>query len=1094
MPRHPNPEQKLAIEHSGGVLLRAGAGSGKTFVLVEHLVYLTALWMEDFKQRPGQNFEDFLRSKYSKIVMMTFTKKAAGEMSIRLADRFEELSDQVGEDQIFWKTANELLPALMVTTIDGFCKRLISLGYFPHLSTEVPVIFHNERNDQVRTLVEHWLSSFSEKIDVKTLEIVFKEKEGLLSAFTNIFSDPGLRLEWKKFELDQIRPHMINHLLEDSFNLNNLAEALAFIYSLELDEEKNRSSFEKVIATFQASGLPAVTSLESFKIYTDLFKPLGTLPFERTKSKQSPASTAAKESLSQLRDWVEKWEEVIVDYQAHFETSIMPWMSLCLDIFNYIDKNLDPNLGMTFGDIEYEVSLGLENKIDRERIQKSFSYFIVDEFQDTSKIQFQIINNLIGGDFRRLFCVGDAKQAIYGFRGGELSVFQDCSQLVPSVKTLENNYRSQKGVIEFNNSLFKTILPLGYNFSGHDLFTVTAEDQLVPPETSSGLELGEVEVLAAPLKRNLEIEGKFKNQDINKLEAVLIADSIAQERLKSGHVCTVLYSKLTPSFELIRALMERKIGFTAQFKIELKDDPILGLFLVLLRRHFDSNLETKNKYPMFIIERFFKILNLPLSFKEEDFILFEQGVKYWGLVEAFRKFLYKLHITNENADINLEHIEVMAALYHQDSESIMSQLQSALNGDKVKLELRSGANAHMVQLMTAHASKGLEFDVVYLAGIYTNGRSHSERSLFGNLPGSFNWYLDIQTRKKQKSPLYLFEQDLSRYKEFSESKRLFYVACTRAKKKLRWVDFDIPEKAFSIPENSWILGLRTWMNTSKEFSFLKISPLVDFNSQEHLSTQSLPNLPLFFHDPVGIFYKGSGDGELLLAPELSVTRLNSLVDCPRKFYFSNILKVSVPGEEKNTFIANDDEEVATILRSSTERGTFIHEKIALGIEHNFIVPRDIFGSDLQRPVQWALDQLKAKTATYDLVPEKQIKFKFFNFMITGIPDLLCLPKVLNTRPQIWDFKTGRITSESLSHYWTQLSVYAYALYELDMVGPTQEIELVLCFVDEQKNLEKVITKEDCVSHLYALWRLQNEPWKTNTDHCSQCSYGSICPR
>lgn len=1091
MSRSPNAEQLLAIEHQGGVLLRAGAGSGKTFVLVEHILYLTKTWIEEFKTKPMGSFEDHLRLKYSQVVMMTFTKKAAGEMSIRLTEKFLEKSLEEGTDQHFWVIANELLPVLMVTTIDGFCRKLIALGYFPHLSTEAKIIFDTERTDQVSELVEKWFNDHSESIAQDILDIVIREKRALLTAFTHVFSDPGLRLAWKKFNLDEIHPSSIGKLLSQSFVLNKLDESLAAIHALELDQESERSAFEKVVATFQASGLPVVENVDNFKIYFDLFAPIKRLDGERTARKKSPASEAAKEGLSNLRDWVVSWKDVITDYETHYETKILPWMKLCLEVFNYIEARLDPNAGMTFGDIEYLVSLGLENAPDRERIQKSYSYFIVDEFQDTSDIQFKIIRGLIGDNYKKLFCVGDAKQAIYGFRGGELSVFQDCADLVPTVRSLANNYRSLPEIIHFNNSLFRTILPLGQNFEGHDPFTVNPEDQNVPTEVEPK-ETGAIEVYTASLRRDLETEGKFSNEDVNRLEAIVIADAIKHERETTSNVCTVLYSKLRPSGELIRALMERKIGFTAQFKIDLMDDPILGVFVCLLRRLFDSNPETQNKYPLFLFKSYFKVLGLSIEVKEADLDEFENNLKFWGLVEAFRKFIHKLHITNENSDINLETIETIAELYNQDPEEIMSQLLSSDN-DRLSLEFRSGEESHKVQIMSAHASKGLEFDSVYLAGIYTNGRDQNDGSLFGDLPGSFNWYLDISQRVKQKSPMYIFELELAKYKNYSEAKRLFYVACTRAKKKLIWADFEFPEKSYSITKNSWILGLRAWMNQGMSDENVTEIEVKDFDSSAILKAQAIPQLPLFFHDPVGIFSKGEGDSELMIAAELSVTRLNSLKDCPRKFYLSNVLKITEPQKNNFSYQEEESEELATVIRSSSERGTYLHAQIAKGIERNFVVPREIFETELHKPVEWALNLLKDKSDQYDLVPEKQIKFKLFNFMISGIPDLLLMPKG-NEKAQVWDFKTGRITQENLSHYWVQLKTYAYALYELGKISKDDEVELVLCFVDQKELIKTNVTFSSCVSELYPVWRSQNEPWRTNPDHCSQCSYGSICPR
>lgn len=1093
MSRSPNAEQLLAIEHQGGVLLRAGAGSGKTFVLVEHIVYLTKTWIESFKNKPVGNFEEYIRQKFSQVVMMTFTKKAAGEMSIRLTEKFQGIAEAGDE---FWKVANESLPMLMVTTIDGFCRKLITAGYLPHLSTEAKIIFTAERKDQVSELLDTWFEKRSSFIDESMLEIVIREKEVLLKAFCNIFNDPGLRLSWKKFSLSDSRPEKLNSVIQNSYKLNDIEHAIARIHALDLPAESERSAFEKGMAELQATGMPAVDSVEKLAIYFQFMSGKTFRP-EATKNKKCPAYDDAHAARKVLKDWVTDWMPEIDLYTQHYESKILPWMKLCQELFNWIDEGLDPNQGLTFGDIEYLVATGLDNKEDLDRIQKSYQYFIVDEFQDTSALQFNIIQKLIGKDYSKLFCVGDAKQAIYGFRGGELSVFQDCGELIPTVRTLANNYRSYPEIIHFNNELFRTVLPLGQGFEGHDAFTVNPEDQNVPTEVPASEVKGSIEILTATLERNLEEEEKFKNEHINRIEAKLLADSIAFERQTYPQdVCTVLYSKLKPSGDLIKFLMERKVGFTAQFKIDLLDDPIIGIFLCLLRRQFDAHEGTKDQYPLFLINSYFNVLNLKLNLSSADLKAFDLNVKYWGLVEGFRKFIHSLGVTNENSDINLQVIETIASLYHQDPESVMIQLLKGDN-DRISLDLRSGENSHMVQIMTAHASKGLEFDTVYIAGIYTNGRENNDGALFGDMPGSFKWFLDLSQRDKRSSPFYLYEKELDKYKSFSESKRLFYVACTRAKKRLKWVSLELPEKSFSVPENSWIDGLNYWFNhglRSMSASAVKITRIENFDTRELLNADNRPQLPLFFHDPMGIFPKGEDKSELSLAAELSVTRLNSLVDCPRKFYLENVLKLQ--GKETSfSYSAPEEEgeELAQVLRSSADRGTHIHAQIAKGIEHNFVVPRESFGSEYREPIEWALNQLKELSHEYELIAEKPLKFKFYNFMISGIPDLVLIPKSQQIA-QIWDFKTGRITPENLNHYWVQLKAYAYALYELGRVPLSSEIELKLIFVDKKEVLSLKVTRLSCSQDLYPIWRSQNEPWSTKTEHCTQCPYGDICPR
>jgi ATP-dependent helicase/nuclease subunit A len=1089
MSRSPNSEQLLAIEHKGGVLLRAGAGSGKTFVLVEHIVYLTQLWVIEFRSMSSLNFEDFIRQKYSELVMMTFTKKAAGEMSIRLADRFEEMVlNATDENRLYWNAANEALPALSVTTIDGFCRRLIVNGYFPELSTEAKVIFFPERKTQVIKLIDDWIAKNTDQTSEVILEILIREREQLILAFCNIFNDPGLRLTWRKFSERDAHPDQLDKVIRESYELNNLEQVINLIHGTNLPEE-DQSAFEKSMADLQATGLPEVTSFEQLKLYFTYFQGK-TLRPEMQAKKKCPEYTAVHEGRKTLRDWVIKWYQAVVNYHENYSEKIGPWVNFFLKLYQWIDKHLDPNQGLTFGDIEYLVDQGLENQGNLARVHKAYGYFIVDEFQDTSALQFRIIQKLIGNDFTRLFCVGDAKQAIYGFRGGELSVFSDCSELVPQVHTLANNYRSLPNIIKFNNSLFQTVLPLGEGFNGSDPFTVKFEDQSIPSELPPS-STGSIEILSVEIDELIQEEDKFSSEQINRIEAFVLATAIEDHRKNlSENVCTILYSKLRPSLHLIRFLMLAKIGFTAQVKSDLLDDPVTGIFLVLLKREFDNSVETRDEFSMLMITSYFDILGVKRDVQKEALQIFSSDIFYWGIVEAFRKFIFSHGITNENSDLNLEMIETINQLFQSNKEAILSQFSSTGN-ERVSLDLRWGENPHMVQIMTAHASKGLEFDTVFLGGIYTNGRENNEGALFGDRPASFKWYGDLSQRLKFESPFYLYEKELSDYKNFSEAKRLFYVACTRAKKTLSWVDLNLPEKSFSIPKNSWVDGLNYWLSLQPQNLTLRQKMELDFSSLD--KEKSRPQFPLFFYDSVGVCTKKGPSTQLMITTELSVTRLNSLVECPRKFYLQNILKLNDSATMPIVHHNQDDVDEVISPVSNKSRGTFVHAQIASGIEHNFIVPLESFNRPEHRAIEWTLEQLKPLRDCFEIISERPIKFQFFNFMISGIPDLILLPKN-DQLAQLWDFKTGKTSQDNLTNYWLQLNVYAYALYQLKIVHFSAEIELKLIFVDQEKILTKKVSYEECHQYLFPIWQAQNTPWVVKTEHCPHCPYGDICPR
>ena len=111
-----NSEQIKAIQHSGGVLLSAGAGSGKTFVLTEHMIYLSKKFMQELSPDSDQ-FKIDINSKFRKIVLMTFTNKAAGEIELRVKKRFDkEASEfQSEKDLERWSIICDALKNLTIT-------------------------------------------------------------------------------------------------------------------------------------------------------------------------------------------------------------------------------------------------------------------------------------------------------------------------------------------------------------------------------------------------------------------------------------------------------------------------------------------------------------------------------------------------------------------------------------------------------------------------------------------------------------------------------------------------------------------------------------------------------------------------------------------------------------------------------------------------------------------------------------------------------------------------------------------------------------------------------------------------------------------
>jgi ATP-dependent helicase/nuclease subunit A len=1095
--RVPNPEQLKAISHTGGVLLKAGAGSGKTFVLVEHLIYLSTKWISEFKKNQFSDFEEFIRGKYSKVVLMTFTKKAAGEMSIRLFERFEQQKHIATGDEIYWSICNEALLALNVTTIDGFCKKLISNGYFKNVPSKAEVIFLRERSLQVQEVFDRWLSLNRLTIKKNIFEIISRRRNELLHSFALIFNDPSLRLKWRLISLDELHPDHVDKIISKSFELNNIGEEIESIRRLEIPELKECSAFEKNVRNFQETTLPDVDSMKKLELYFSLFSQIKTLQPERTVAKKDVYHDRAYEGLVNLRSWIRCWRDIIIEYKENFDEKIVPWIHLCKEFFEFVDRSLDATRGLTFGDIEYIVYQGLQDKEVQDKVAKDYNYFIVDEFQDTSEVQFQIIRSLIQDNFNKLFCVGDAKQAIYGFRGGELAVFHHCSQLITQEMSLVSNYRSENEVIKFNNSLFSCVLPLGREFKGLDPFSVIPEDQEFPFK-SLELKLERVQKIKYKLVNYDKDKFEISTNIINKLEARAIIACIQDQVLQSSSgSIAILYQRLAPSFELIQKMILLQIGFTAQFKVDIKNDPILFLIIILCKRKFDRN-SLRTDYFLLIAKSIFFHLSIDLVISEQHLDQFEKNEKFFGLKAAIRMFLSSLNISVENTDLNLLVIDKLVDLFEADLEKMLVSFEGE-EQEKISLDLRYGSNSSRIQIMTAHASKGLEFETVFLGGVHTNGKDSLDYSLFGKLPGSFVWYKDISQRLKKITPHFQFEKELNKYKDFSESKRLFYVACTRAKNKLVWVDFI--DLDFNSPKNSWIEGLRAWESQEKVETFLSVYELEDEVQVADFEKFSF-KLPLYFFDPQGIYTKPQSVSSLCVLSDLSVTRLIALLECPRKHYFKNILKIDDSEiKKKSVFGFNLDDEIfddqddlinQLTFRSSTERGSQVHLNISQMISKQGVIPRDVINTDLIESFN-LLKDLLSPFWKYNLMSEQGLKFRLFNFMISGIPDLVIESQTENW-VKIWDFKTGCPTLESEEKYWFQLMIYAYAAFLTKPWLENKKIELSLVYMDMKEMKTRFVEQTDVVSYLYPIWKKINSPWEVNLESCSQCIYSDICQK
>ena len=1104
----PNPEQKVAIEHHGGVLLKAGAGSGKTFVLIEHLKYLVDQWIIEFKQsaRPIEYFSSFLKSKFNKVTLMTFTKMAAGEISIRLFNKFQSQVSEVSSDLVpFWEVASESVDAISVSTIHGFCFKLIKQGLLKDVDAHDDMLDEVEFNLIIEKLFDQWVETEMQSNNINRLliDLMIKDKSHLISSLQQIIGDPALRIMWREIDLEGPQATEENRIWEDLFQEHRELFTTC-IDKAGLSEFKGKSWADFLLA-FEDYRSGPIVNRDIALHYLYFFKQFDY------KVPRSPTARGVDESFklyyAKLKDFAalfKKYGEDFEQYCLHYNEVVMKWFGIFQQLVHFVDDEYSKTPGLTFADLEYIVWSRLKDADTVERVAQSYQYFIIDEFQDTSYIQFEIIEKLIQGDFSKLFCVGDVKQAIYGFRGGELGVFKDCQSKIPKVLSLKNNYRSLKDIINFNNNFFEFIFDRGLTYEGHDPHSVEVEYQAVPETTSE-------EGIVYPMELTVEDDGYFStddkvsNREVEYLESLRLLEQVKQLRTRYPiQDVAILYKRLKPSLSLIYLLLENDIGFTAQIKVPYATDPIMGIFSTLIQKRFDTNPQAL-QFSALLIQKYLELLghqntkDLASLFEH-----YESQEKYYGTFQAFLNLLATLGIANSNYANNLLYIESIINLAGGDAQQLLLLLQESAESS-YSMTFQAGNSPEKVIIMTAHASKGLQFDHVLLGGIYTNDARMPSSPLFGKIPLSLQWSLELEGKKRFKTPQFIYEQQLSKKKDFSESKRLFYVACTRAKKSLGWVNIPLETFKMKTPQKgAWIHGLLKWSDEVYNQSLVEKTTqgsqteIVSFNMR-HL--ERLENKPPLFHiDSLGNAVHIADDQELMPISELSVTRLASIAECPRKFYLKNICKIAdedldlLTLDKVDAYRHNDEEGLtSSSFSSNAGRGSAIHLKLSeiiqTGIEHYC---DDLVANEIKKPVSWAVDNLEKYVDKYNLISEKSIKFELFGHMISGIPDLYLISKSTNRLEEIWDFKTGKSSKDKEKPYWFQLYSYAYASYQLGMTSLDRPIKIVLCYVDEKKIFEQNVQFSAVEKYLTDYWGKITRPWEINEKHCAQCSYQKIC--
>ncbi len=751
--------------------LKASAGSGKTFALSVRYIALVLR---------GENINE--------IVALTFTKKAANEMKERIIATFLDLQNKKGE-------------------LEAVCSEL-------DISQDEAIKRRDER-----------LSVFLQsELKIYTFDAFFS---GILKKFSqNLGISPDYSVQdslqdlaWKKFAKEaskdkELLSELALMMIISSQKEASFSQTLAKFYESfggELkdsgasypDDSKVRAA-QRVINEHIALQKGASDTAKKTFSEQNLFELFKSKVFAR---ESLDYRTFSKIYTTELDRLFSELKEAAKNYILEVEKYRLSGFSKLLKLYKASNLELNKEINaLSFADINKLVFKLLVQSLDKEalyfRLDGRINHLLVDEFQDTNVIQYEIILPLIAeivsgygqNGLGSFFYVGDTKQSIYKFRGGKKELFDklgdDFSQI--DIENLPSNYRSLKALVKFNNAVFEEIYHrYGLSFEPQE---PAKKDETLSYEVSGECAYFEVE------KDDYGYLRVLSDEDI--AGAVV---SQAKELLKAGvnaSDITVLCWKNSDISLISEVLSSAGIKSVNEGTLELKRTPLVAVII---------------EYAKFCL------------FKEE---IYEKNVK--ALVNAnVKKISIKpeesatnsLFYLAKNLGINMADVDILRLFELSMGYKNLSDFIFNLENFSSKISPKSSDG---VRVMTVHKSKGLEFAHVIVCDMMGKGRGDDSNFITEyNEKGEWIVKSKISGRENFDSD---YASVLEQMKELEKQENInkIYVAFTRATKSLIIIKqaapsgcrpsfFSLYTKKSDNSEANDYLDL-------KEFSFGKILP------------------------------------------------------------------------------------------------------------------------------------------------------------------------------------------------------------------------------------------------------------------------------
>lgn len=791
-----NEMQQRAIDiRNKNVLVSAGAGSGKTTVLANRVISL-------------------LKDGYSidRMLILTFTNNAALNMKRRIKALIENengLSAQL-----------PLVDGADISTFDAFSKKLSS-----KYCVELGLIKKYEIGDEATFKLinrKYLRKRFKQKIE---------ENDPLVDKLLRLYAEKNLNsiIDWMMFINDEISKSinptalLQKHMLKPIFFDKKELEEEIYSYFYDLTKKYYVSLLmlnDKEPVDFLTNNINSLDYILKYGVdFVRLKELICTTKFDQLDSKYLLVEDFKKlreEFNKKVKNRISSIMDADATYRLYDENK---------DVIEFVYKeiklmreNLDNykqyNSVYSFNDIALKVlNLVRTNSLVREELKSHYQEIMVDEYQDNSDIQDELINQIADNN---LFLVGDVKQSIYRFRNANPKLFMKRYELFKKdpnkgeVIDMNKNYRSAKNVVRDINLLFDELMTL--DFGGADYKRAHNIEAANPKYENSSYK-----------NRLITISN---NEELTKEEneAYTIGYDILS-RVKNGECefkdIAIIASTKRIFDEIIGAFSKLGIPVILSYNDDIENRVFMDLFINLLvvidgiKNNTLANDDFKHAYislaRSFIIgetdEEIYQNITSGKYFNDKFLIdirdvMYEYGsypinVKFIKVIEKLKVLEHLNHDIDfvereKELSLFIKKLDDLAKLKFDDNDIV--EYFNELRSEKIKSDVKIESNADSaVTLSNIHVSKGLEYKHCYFVD---NSHGYNETETKGKNSFDIKYGIIIPSANEELvTPIKELCKNRVKKEIREENIRLLYVALTRSELSMTFtIDENIKER------------------------------------------------------------------------------------------------------------------------------------------------------------------------------------------------------------------------------------------------------------------------------------------------------------